>query len=353
MRPPSLSFAHLRRLTDDKGVFEHAEGVSARRDGGYCVDDVARALVVVSREQAASELRGGEGSADSQPMLELEDLSAIYVSFLLSAQSGDGRFRNRLGLDGSWQDRPGVKDCWGRALWGLGAFAAARPMQTRYRQAALDAFTRGARWRSRWRRSMAFAALGAAEVMQLLPDHHGARSLIADAARRIGRPRPSRTWPWPEERLAYANAVLPDALLAAGVALGDETFQSDGLLLLEWLLAVETRDGHLSVTPVGGRGPLDTGPGFDQQPIEVAALADACARAYAITGEPRWADGLELAVNWFLGANDNGTCMYDPVSGGGCDGLERAGRNENQGAESTLALLSSLQQGRRIPVAHR
>ena len=39
--------------------------------------------------------------------------------------------------------------------------------------------------------------------------------------------------------------------------------------------------------------------------------------------------------------------MHDPVSGGGFDGLERFGRNENQGAESTLALLSTLQQARR------
>jgi hypothetical protein len=28
---------------------------------------------------------------------------------------------------------------------------------------------------------------------------------------------------------------------------------------------------------------------FDQQPIEVAALADACSRAFALTGDERWA----------------------------------------------------------------
>jgi hypothetical protein len=56
------------------------------------------------------------------------------------------------------------------------------------------------------------------------------------------------------------------------------------------------------------------------------------------------------AAEWFLGANDAGTPLYDPVSGGGCDGLERDGRNENQGAESTLALMSTLQQARaRLP----
>ncbi len=52
---------------------------------------------------------------------------------------------------------------------------------------------------------------------------------------------------------------------------------SDGLTLLRWLLGRETIDDHLSPTPVGGAGPDDPGPGFDQQPIEVAAIADACA----------------------------------------------------------------------------
>ena len=47
--------------------------------------------------------------------------------------------------------------------------------------------------------------------------------------------------------------------------------------MLTFLLDTEVRDGHLSVTPVGGRGRGDAGPGFDQQPIEVAAIADACA----------------------------------------------------------------------------
>jgi hypothetical protein len=35
--------------------------------------------------------------------------------------------------------------------------------------------------------------------------------------------------------------------------------------------------------------------------------------------------------------------MCDPVTGGGFDGLERHGASVNQGAESTLAWLSTLQ----------
>jgi hypothetical protein len=121
-----------------------------------------------------------------------------------------------------------------------------------------------------------------------------------------------------------------------------------GLELLAWLLDHETGEGHLSVTPAGGSGPGDARPAFDQQPIEVAALADACARAAMVDGNPRWADGVHAGVAWFLGENDGRCVMWDPATGGGFDGLEVDGVNRNQGAESTLALLSTLQHARHL-----
>jgi len=56
---------------------------------------------------------------------------------------------------------------------------------------------------------------------------------------------------------------------------------------------------------------------------------------------------------WFLGDNDAGTPMWDPATGGGYDGLTRQGPNLNQGAESTLALIATLQHLRNLIRAHR
>src|SRR5204862_3919151 len=124
---------------------------------------------------------------------------------------------------------------------------------------------------------------------------------------------------------------------------GDAVARQRGLDLLGWLLDSQTRDGHLSVTPVGGRGPGDRRPAYDQQPIEVAAIADACVRARDATGDPRWSAGLDTAVAWFLGDNDQHLPMRDETSGGGFDALTASGRNTNQGAESTLAIMATLQ----------
>jgi hypothetical protein len=327
----SPSFEHLLRLSDDTGVLEHARGAVPRRTNGYCVDDVARALLVISRE--------------SEPPAAVGALGERCLAFLAHAQSADGRFHNRLGYDRRWEDAPGVGDWWGRALWALGTTAVRHPSPW-VRDAARDCFSLGATRRSASPRSMAFAALGAAEITAFGPGDEGARALLRDAASRIGHARTDPAWPWPEPRLTYANAVLPDALIAAGTALGDVRVVEDGLHLLGWLLDTETRDGHLSPTAVGGWGPGERRAVFDQQPIEAASIADACARAFTCTGHPRWLAGVDLAVAWFHGDNDAGVSLLDPSTGGGYDGLTATGPNTNQGAESTLALIATGQRAR-------
>ena len=331
-------FRHLLRLTDHIGLLEHAEGIVPRHEHGYCVDDAARGLVVVCREP--------------WPRQELIMLGRRYLHFLAQAQAPDGRFRNRLGHDRRWRDEPGAQDCWGRALWGLGT-AAARGPTAGIREESLVRFDSGARVRSEWPHAMAFAALGAAEILEDSPGHSAALSLLAAAVGVIGEPSANAEWTWPAPRLSYANAAIAEAVIVAGWKLDSSPILRNGLRMLEWLLAGETRNGHLSVVPAGGWGPGEARPGFDQQPIEVAALADACVRAAAVTGDSGWLSGASMCVAWFLGDNDAMIPMLDERTGGGCDGLSATTRNRNQGAESTLAMISVLQQGSRVSAVKR
>jgi hypothetical protein len=333
MHAPLPSFDHLVRLTDDVGIFEHADGTVPRTEHGYCTDDNARLLVVACRE--------------SMPSPVVRSLARKALRFVAAARSVDGRCRNRMSPARRWQDRPGVEDCWGRSLWGLGS-AAARDPSTAVRQEALARFEHGARRRSAWPRSMAFAGLGAAEVLDVQPSHHAARALLSDAAALADGGDHDASWRWPEPRPRYANAMLAEVTIAAGAALRSDDLTRRGLEMLGWLLDQETGQGHLSVTPAGGRSPGDPRPAFDQQPIEVAALADACARAAVLTGDTRWAQGVADSVAWFAGANDSRAVMWDASSGGGFDGLTPSGPNTNQGAESTLALVSTLQHARHL-----
>ena len=167
---------------------------------------------------------------------------------------------NRRSADGRWEDRRSAEDCWGRSVWAFGTAARAAPEEW-MRESALAYFEHGIDTRSQWPRAMAFAALGAAEVLAVEPTHYGARRVLVDAVTTIGSSSAEVGWPWPEPRLAYANAVLPEALIVAGVYLGRSDVVDDGLELLRWLLERETVAGHLSPTPAGGAGPADRAPG--------------------------------------------------------------------------------------------
>ena len=72
-------------------------------------------------------------------------------------------------------------------------------------------------------------------------------------------------------------------------------------------------------------------------------MADACYRAWSLTGDGRWRDRVLGAARWLVGSNDRAAVLYDSRTGGCRDGLTPAGTNLNQGAESTLAALSTLQ----------
>lgn len=324
---PSPNFRHLKDMTTRLGLWEHAHFSSPRVEHGFCVDDNARALILLLREPSLSP--------------DLLELCLIYVRFLQDASLGANGFHNRRLADGSWADTRGSDDSQGRAIWALGTLARRGPTAA-MRTVGLELFSRQT-FASSSPRAHAFAILGADEVLAADPDYRPAHELMRRSATHL-RILDNADWPWLESRLAYDNARIPEAMMAAGSALGNENMVTEGIRLLEWLTGVETRGGHFSFTPVGGWAPGEERPGFDQQPVEAAAFADSCARAWEITGDEKWRDHVWMAARWFMGDNDIGCQMYIPETGGGYDGLTSSGPNLNQGAESTLAVLSTLQQ---------
>jgi hypothetical protein len=329
---PALSFQHLRRMTDHVGLWEHARYTTPRPEHGYCTDDNARALILLSRE--------------IEPSAELIELARVYFRFVTDAALPRGGFHNRRGADESWADEIGSDDSQGRAIWSLGTAARLGPEEW-MRRAARGLFDRQLGFASRSLRANAFAILGASEVLTHDAEDDAARKALTQWAS-VLQFSDDLGWPWPEPRLAYDNARIPEALIAAGISLEDDHLVEAGLGLLEWLVTIETRDDHFSFSPVGGWARGEARPGYDQQPVEAAAMADACTRAWLITGDGKWRDGVLRAARWLVADNDGDVVLYDFETGGCCDGLTMNGPNMNQGAESTLSALSTLQQARRV-----
>ena len=328
-------FHHLMSLTSEHGLFEHALFDEPRYAHGYTTDDNARALVVASRA-----LRTDLPSVGIEP----------YLDFVLSAEVPGG-WHNRMTQSGEWADQRGPDDTHGRALWGLAEVAASGIEDL----AILDALLAGAvTFESTYSRAVSYAVFGAASLVTAGVLVDVMEDFLLAVAKRLARPE-AGVWMWPEPRLTYDNARLPEALITAGSVLGDDAMADSGIRLLSWLIETESGDHGFSFTPATGRGPEDAKPAFDQQPIEAWAMADACYAAMMMQPDAGWHEPLADAAEWFLGKNDAGLELYDPVTGAGFDGLEGEDVNQNRGAESTLAALGALirwkQTTRRDPVS--
>ena len=195
-------------------------------------------------------------------------------------------------------------------------------------------------------RSWAFAILGMSCFSQGVSIDSNVQQLYAITAKRLKlffEASENEQWPWPEPILTYDNARLPQALMLAGQDLGDQQMIATGLRCLDWLAELQIgRDGVVGlVSHEGWTAGAAPRPIYDQQPVEAAAMVEACATAYRITQDAKWFEWAKQFHLWFLGNNAMSLPLRDASTGGCADGLQAGGVNFNQGAESTLALLSS------------
>lgn len=327
-----VQIAGIAAMTDDVGMIQHSiHGVPDRRNG-YCIDDNARALKLISETRA------------DDPATR-HRLSLVYAAFVEHAWHDDvGRFRNFMGYDRRWLESHGSEDSNGRTLWSLGSVV---------RGASDEAL---ARWANglfdralplvkdlQSPRAIAFAMLGMSALLDVQSDHGRCVGLLRDSTRVFSAllaesRRPD--WTWFETVLAYDNARLPQAMIEAGRVLNDAEAISAGRSTLRWLLRKQrSPSGHFR--PVGTESfglPFAEPAAVDQQPLEAAATIEACLSAYRVDSDPAWIEAAQNAFHWFDGENDLGLAL---MTGDGTlcyDGLTSEGVNLNLGAESILAL---------------
>jgi glycosyltransferase involved in cell wall biosynthesis len=342
-RLPELKFDHVNTLTDDTGMLQHAIFTIPNRDEGYTTDDNARALIFTVM-------------VDALPMIGVRknqllnpDWSPRYLAFLEHAfNPAKQRFRNFLGYDHRWKEEQGSEDAHGRALWALGMLLARsasdglKGAAGRLYELALPAVID-----FHSPRACAYAVLGIHEYLRAYAGDRDAQRVqfalaqrLLDMYESIRRP----DWTWFEDVLAYGNARLPQAMLLAGSACGNERMISAGLDSLEWLMETQRCQTNGHFVPIGSQGFYRQGgeqARFDQQPIEGAGAVSACLEAYRITKDDHWQTKAWSAFNWFLGDNDLQLPLYDSETGGCRDGLHPERANQNQGAESTLSFLTA------------
>jgi glycosyltransferase involved in cell wall biosynthesis len=335
---PLLKLDHLRHMTDNTGIWQHAIFTIPNYHEGYSIDDNARALIV-------STLLEELGSS------EAFELASRYLAFIWYAfNSETGRFRNFMDYQRHWLEESGSDDSHGRSLWALGVVLG------RSNTPALQSM---AGWvfeqvapvilDTTSPRAWAFTLIGIHEYLRRFAGDRMVNQVRDELAGRLltlyQRCRTDE-WRWYEEGLTYCNAVLPQAMLLCGQWIPNNAMTDVGLESLAWLTDLQHTDadeGHF--IPIGSNGFYQRGgkrARFDQQPVEAQATVSACLEAYRGTDDPRWRKEARRAFEWFLGRNDLRLPLYDPTTGGCRDGLHPDRPNQNQGAESTLAFLQAL-----------
>lgn len=331
---PPFSLAHIKRMTDDTGIIQHAKFGIPNLKEGYCLDDNARALLMVLMAYR-----------QKKDLLALE-LSPVYLSFIHYMQNKDGTFRNFLSFNRNFLDEIGSEDCFGRTIWALGYLLGHAPNDAYYQTGKLLFFEAAPNFEKLQSiRSIADTMIGISYYLRSNPSDDGMTERLRNFAHKlIGHYDRNKTneWRWFEPLLAYDNGILPLALLHSAEILHDDKITKVALDTMNFLTSTTMQDGYLSI--IGNKdwykkdGERSM---FAQQPIDALAMVLMYHQAFHLTKEKEYLNKLHTSFMWFLGENDLRMSLYDFETKGCCDGFENYGVNRNQGAESSLAYLIS------------
>lgn len=331
---PPFSLAHIKRLSDDTGIIQHAKFGIPNLKEGYSLDDNARALLMA--------LMAYRQTRDAQAL----ELTPIYLSYIHYMQNKDGTFKNFLSFSRSFLDEEGSEDSFGRTIWALGYLLGNAPNDAYYQTGKLmfmEAVPNFEKLQSI--RSIANTMIGVCYYLKANPADENMKGRLrsfADVLMKHYNDNQSDDWHWFEQLLAYDNGILPLALLHAYEILSDEKIKAVALNAMHFLTENTMKDGYLSI--VGNNGWYKRGKEkaqFAQQPIDAMAMVLLYHKAYHVTKNKEYLSKLFTSFMWFLGENDLRLSLYDFDTKGCCDGFEKDGVNRNQGAESTLAYLIS------------
>lgn len=333
---PPIDTYHIRRMSRQWGIIQFSKGNRPDSSTGYTLDDTARALMAMCQVVAT-----GQGKVK-------ERYVKTYLNFIRYCQQPDGSFLNYVDKDGiftSQNEEVGLDDSNGRAVCALGYFISCAghfpaPWKEEAEAILKRTFQRFDRIESP--RSIAFMLKGFYYYSRECPSAQTDACiwLLANKLAQIYRRTAEVHWRWFEAYLTYDNAILPEAMLLAHLAIGREEYKEIARESFEFLLKKVFVGNRIQV--VSNQGWMHKGKsshGFGEQPVDVAGMVIALKTFYQVFKDEKYLRMQKDAFNWFLGNNHLHQIVYNPATGGCYDGLEENNINLNQGAESTVCYL--------------
>jgi hypothetical protein len=318
---------------------QHATYNIPNRKEGYTTDDNARALLVAILNR---NVFNNESAIN---------LINIYLSFILHAFNEEtGLSRNFMSYDRTWLEEIGSEESNANVIF-VSGYLIKNPPSDACLGVAKTLFDRIINNTLSFTspRSFALILMGCIFYLERFSGAREVRKVCRTFSERLSelyKRNSDERWKWFEPLATYNNGRLPQALLMAGKFFKNKEYVTQGLKSLNWLYEVQydREDKHISL--IGNNGWLVKGKQkakYDQQPVEIPGLIDACYQAFQVTRDKEWITRLGIIFSWFLGNNDRNEHLYNYTTGGCFDGLSSsAAANQNQGAESTISWLLSL-----------
>ena len=335
---PKINLNHLKNLTTSFGMIQFSVINQPDLDSGYTLDDNSRALVAMCQHFELTN--------------DTNDLEYInrYFEFIKFCLQPQGYFLNYVDENKKFtkQNSENLADANGRAIWALGYLISighllSEELNKRVTTTMDNALVNVNSIHST--RAMAFIIKGLyyRNLRNNSADNTSKIKHFASKLVQMYKHEAKEDWHWFEGYLTYGNSILPEAMLCAYLATGDESYKEIAKTSFDFLLSKIYRDKKIRV--ISNQGWLTYGEKINyekvggEQPIDVSYTIIALSKFYNVFKEQQYLKKMDIGFSWFLGNNHLNQIVYNPCTGGCYDGLEKTYVNLNQGAESTVSYL--------------
>lgn len=336
---PPVFLGHVKKLTTDFGMIQFSKINHPDLESGYTVDDNARALIAMCQHFDLT-----RDKADINYI-------TIYLRFIGFCQQPDGSFLNYVNTEKKFTAQnyeTNLDDANGRSIWALGYLISLRPLlPVQLTSMANHIFQKAIPYLHTLHssRAMGFIIKGLhyRHLKIKLPENSLLITEMANRLLQMYRHEQEEEWCWYESYLTYANSVLPEAMLCAWITTGNDAYKETAVRTFDFLLS--KLFGKEKIRVISNQTWMHKGKEIllqkngGEQPIDVAYTILALSKFYEVFKKQGYRDKMDIAFNWFLGANHLQQIIYNSCTGGCYDGVEEHSVNLNQGAESTVSYL--------------
>lgn len=336
---PTIQLRHIKRLTTELGIIQFSKISIPDLDSGYTLDDNARALIAFCMHYKLTQ--------------DKDDLAyiLIYLDFIQRCQKPKGNFINYVDQENrehiEQNAEVNLEDSNARAIWALGTVVSISDiLPEAITKKATKCLLNSLKWTETIQspRSIGFATKGLYLYHSTIPNLYVAAIINKLNAKLLANYEDTATedWQWFENYLTYGNGVLPESMLYAYLITNKPVYKKVALDSLDFLISKTFIDGNFKAISNQSWHHKGAEPQqYGEQPIDVTYTIQTLNSFYEAFKTPEYKKKMKAAFNWFLGKNHLNQIMYNPVSGGGYDGLEKENVNLNQGAESTVCFLTA------------